>query len=439
MALSDAETELGKIITHFAADMSAIATSITNAAAVVNDMTELTAARKAEVAAVYSRLRATQAGIIEAARRASAPYLAKFAEYIGSPYYNGGRVTNPKLFARDLQAYYVANTKYVAGRAVTYGNNPADSSSGLFRRLTVDKHGEKIENGRHNQTVRARIINTEAGGGGTGRWNAQIFGEGIADDYLVAADQAGGGSIIMPNAGPENTGTLVNSNGELSGNADTDDGDAITDIDDWTITNTGSPTFTVDTTNKWRGQSYGLALGGASTGVLLEQPIENLRNDDGGIPIGVMVPVYMNGASWAGDIVLKLGDQSDAYTEADLTNGQWTPLFMTFDENLYGLNWETTDAKFGLDLDTDAAIAAGQEIVIGGYYAIYGRTLEASRNNIYTGPWYFYWANEADAANEAAIAWSADSMTTAGAIQRFFAIVWNIYLRTTASGTEWTL
>lgn len=437
MALADAETELGKIISHFAADMTAIGTSITNAVAVMDDVTELTATQKAEVIQQYARYRRQQSGLITAARAASMPYLAKMADYIGSPHYSGGRITNPKQFHRDLLAYYVANTKYVAARAVTYGNNPADSASGLFRRLTVDKHGEKIENGRHNQTVRARIKNTEAGGGSTGQWNAEIFGGGVADDYLVLADQQGGGRILLPNAGPENTSPLVNTNGEMSGNADVSNGAAITDIDDWTITDTGNPTLVVDTTNKWRGQSYGLKLSGASTGVTIEQTIQNLRNDDGEIPIGIMCPVYMDGASWAGDIEIGIGDKVTAYTEADLTNGQWTPLFKAFDQNLYGLAWEEVDATFSLDIQTDAAIT--DKVVIGGYYAIYGRRLEASRLGIDTGPWYFYWANETDAANETAVAWSADSMTAAGPIQRFFADVWNMYLRSTASGTEWTL
>lgn len=437
MALSDTETELGKIITHFAADMTAIATSITNATAVGNDLTELTANQKARVQQQYAGYRQLQSSLISRARDASMPYLAKMAGYIGSPHHSRGRITNMKLFHRDLLAYYVANTKYVAARAVTYGNNPSDSASGLFRRLTVDKHGEKIENGRHNQTVRARIKNTEAGGGGTGKWNAEIFGAGLADDYLVLSEQAGAGRILMPNAGPENTGTLVNKNGEMSGNATVTDLADITAIDDWDITNTGSPTFQVDTGNKWRGQSYGLNVSGASTGVTLEQTIENLRNDDGEIPIGIMCPVLMDGANWAGDITIGIGDQTTAFTESDLTDATWVPLFKEFDKELFGLSWEETDATFLLDVQTDAAIT--DKVVLGGYYAIYGRTLEATRNGIYTGPWYFYWANEADAVNETAIAWSADSMTAAGAIARFFAVVWNIYLRSTASGTEWTL
>ena len=127
------------------------------------------------------------------------------------------------------------------------------------------------------------------------------------------------------------------------------------------------------------------------------------------MPVAYDVLVFQNGAGVDVAITTSLGLQTDSFDETDLTNGAWTHLLPTFDENLWPENFDAVDSEFSLDVQLQAPSTG--EVVLGGVFAVLGFQLQPG------GEWHFYWEKEVTPALFAEVSFGADSQTRAGEIQ----------------------
>jgi len=118
------------------------------------------------------------------------PVLASMGQEISSTAVAGGVVTDFARLFRDIRDYmddtglYSAGStdQKVTGKAVTKASDPADSTTGIFRRCTVDCRGQKIESGRDYATKNIRVVATSAAGASRRRASAvMLSGQGPAD------------------------------------------------------------------------------------------------------------------------------------------------------------------------------------------------------------------------------------------------------------------
>lgn len=383
---------------------SATENTLTNGRALVNDMDTLSdAGRSAIASAVAARVR-TQAGIKEMMRTIFLTIFAQIARTINSDTVQGESIIDLPGYFRDWR-FYEDNTadEKVTARAVTYASEPSASANGVIRRLTLGRggSGDKIESGRHDGTVTARV--TEKRG-----WDQTVtlsMGDGPIDDLDY---QTGSKKTATIRAISEiNDGGLVGNATLRAGNGQAvADNTAVTALTGWTLTNTsGTPTPTIDTGTAFRSLAYSIAVTGSSTTWTISRNMNDAVTASPFTPVLPGSPFEME-AGWSGDITIGWGSKTQGFTESDLTAGDWVWLFPDRDADLYPVNFDQDDAEWSLAIATDAATP--EEVTCGGFYAAVG--------TVYEDVWYWYFADHAQATVNATFTMT-DSCTNAGIIQ----------------------
>lgn len=387
--------------------ISATENSQTNLAALTADMETLSEAGKATVAAQSLARRATQATIAGNARAQLMPILAQIGRTIASETVQGDNISDLTQFFRDWRAYQDGGTdEKVTGRAVTYAAEPAASSTGNFWRLTVGigGTGDKIESGRHATTQTIKCTSKPA------PYRAVFSFQGTqgALDALAytAAPQPGPNALTQINE--NDTGNSV-TNPNMTGNSDTTDNAAVTVMTGWTLaTSAGSPSLLIEKTaaKLWRGRSYVFSISGASSTKTFTQSIPSGVLTDRYRNFLPVVPVYLN-TGWAGTLTITWGSKSQAFTEANMTAGDWVALAVDRDLDLYVANFDQTVSTWALSIATGAG-AGSNELAFAGFWAIEG----TKYNDI-----FYYAFGDDDEPTEGATVSFADTQTNAGEIQ----------------------
>lgn len=327
--------------------------------------------------------------------------------------------TPDEMMAR-LVEYCVTNGIYVAGRVVGYGADPADGTVGIHRRITVNRHGERIETGDHDipDGIKIKVVESEA----TGSSNAipvEYSSANASNERKNSLRTSGFTRKTQATlVGPRNTGLATNA--LLQGNDDESDGADITDgdassggISGWDQTRTGTPTVKARPNDAWGDQPYGIGIGKASATFKIEQSYQGWDLEDG-VPVAGAFPMKQSGAAWEGDITWALGGISGTWDETDLTNGSYEVLITDLDENAYPDNYDDTDDKTSLTFAMDAFTDGGEEVILGGVYWMKGFQLQPG------GEWHFCWEPETEPTLYTEVSFSADTQTDDGELQDAF-------------------
>lgn len=317
--------------------------------------------------AALSGLEAVLTEIKSQGRALLMPVFAQIARDIDSDTVDGDTITDLTQFFIDLR-YYEESTAddKVTARAVTYASEPAGSAAGYVKRLTVGPDGAdaKIESGRHNFTLTAKVTNKPASFQAISTFMGT---EGPKDglDYRTAPGARG--NVDITHVNDIDTGNAV-SNPTMRGNSDITDEAALTAATDWTLaTGAGSPTPKIETTTVWRGMAYVLSMATASTTKTFTQTIPSGVLNDRYQPYLPFVPMYLN-AGATGTFTITWGSKSQAFTEADLSAGAWIPLIVDRDADLYPLNFDTNGATWALSIAMGAG-AGTNEVLWAGFFA----------------------------------------------------------------------
>lgn len=302
----------------------------------------------------------------------------------------------------------------VPGRSVTFAADPAASATGQFFRLTTDHRGQKIESGKKNQTVVAKIIGTGASGAGAHRSIAEIVGGTASQDHEAVDYRLGSGRknlLKMEAVNEVYNPTALISNMNLYGNASETHGDTVSAITGVTLTNvSGSPSVTVDTTNKWRSKRFGIRVSGSNTSWKAAYTAGiSVSQDKRYTPFLIMVPMLME-TGWAGDITITWGGKSQGFTEADLSAGNWAYLKIDRDSDLFPAIFDVDDATISITIATDNGNT--KYVTLGGLYVCEGQRHE--------GVWYFHFSHTADSVLDSTVSW-ADTCDFAGKRQDLIA------------------
>lgn len=345
--------------------ISATENTLTNAGTVLDDLATLNVNDRDLITRALLLRRADQARLKQVGRSLLIPALVGIGRTINSPEVTGSSIRNLRRFFRDWRVYQdVTADEKITARAVTYAAEPSATANGVIRRCTVDERGQKIESGRHDSGVTVEV--TEKPTHWTANGSIYMAAEGPVDalDYTAASNRSAAISAINE----VNTGGLV-TNSNLTGNADTSDNAAVTALTGWTLTNvSGTPTPTIEKTaaRVFRSNSYSISVTGSSTSWKISQNMPNAVFADPYRPILMGVPFYLE-AGWSGDITLGWGSKTQAFTEADLTAGDWVWLFPDRDKDIYPNQFDQDDPEWSVTIATDAATP--EEITIGGVYA----------------------------------------------------------------------
>lgn len=388
--------------------VSATENTQTNTSALTADMETLSEQGKATVAAVSVQRRQAQQGIASQARAQVMPILAQIGRTIDSPTVVGDTIDDLAEFFRNWRTFQNGATdEKVNARDVTHAAEPSFTASGNFYRLTIGPEGtgDVIESGRHatTQTIRVEKKPTV--------WETQFsfVGTDGALDALnyTAAPRTALSALTAVNEVSDN-GTVTNPN--MTGGLNTVTNDAaITTMSGWTLaTSAGSPSLLIETTSAklWRSRTVVFSISGASSTKTFTQDIPANVLDNRYQPVLPVAPFYLN-TGWAGTITLTWGDSSQAFTEADLTAGDWRALAVDRDQDLYPNNFDQADANWQLSIATGAG-AGSNELVFAGFWAI--------KLTKYNDFWYGVFSDDSEAVLGATVTF-ADTQTNAGEIQ----------------------
>lgn len=372
---------------------------------------DLSLRRQDEFAAALEGESSALARYVARERAAVIPWLKRAADLIGSTPFQDTRAFRVKLVDA-----LIAENYYVLPRGKTYGANPSDTDAGIYRRLTVDKNGQSSENQVFNETIKVTVRKTVISGAGATQTEVEF--QGGSREGETPTELKGSGVLVTRTLA--GVAGCVNNNPTLGGNADTDNGDNITDsdsagdqasggIEGWGQTRSGAPTVKVDTSKVYGNQDYGIKVGVASGVLTLEQDMEGLGLE-ADVPVGVMVPVN-NDNGWQGSVAIHTADKSQSWVHGDLTHSTWNKLILDFDSDLFPINWDnTTYNKFKLVV-TNGAGAGANTITIGGFYACKMFQLMPG------GPWYVCWEYQTAAQQDDSVSFGADSVAETRGIQ----------------------
>lgn len=320
----------------------------------------------------------------------------------------------------NLVRYMNANDIYVDSDRVTYGANPADNVIGLHRRITVNKYGQRIENGDHElpNGIKITVRESEATGAGD-VIQVEYSGENNSADRRNSLRKSGFVRKTQQNlVGPRNTGLAANA--VLQGNADETDGAAITDgdasdggIQSWDQIRTGSPTVVARPNDAFGDQPYGIGIGAASATFQMTQSYSGWGLQ-ANTPAAVMFPLKLSGIAWEGDITWALGAINGTYDETDLTDGVYVPLFTDLNENAFPDSFDDTGDLFSLTFAMDAFVDGGEEVILGGVYVMLGFQLQNG------GEWHFAWERGVEPTVGNTVSFGADAQSDANELQECF-------------------
>lgn len=285
------------------------------------------------------------AQIYSEGRRILDPVIVQMGREAGYTGIDGETPDNwPRLF-RKIQSDLAGGTPdFVTARAVTFASNPSQTAKGIFRRLTVDHAGQKIEDGFHNQTKTIRVVSKPA------RYQSTAEIRGGANTNADALDYRSGRPRTTANFRAINDATAPSGsvlNPYLTPSDVTDEAD-ITSIANWTITTTGTPVFKAEATaaNLWRSRAYAVRFTGDNTEAIeLVQNIPAAVLQDGYRPWDIGVPIKLE-SGWQGTIDITWGGKTQQFTHSDLTAGSYVHLFPDLDLDLFPVNFDATGAQF---------------------------------------------------------------------------------------------
>jgi hypothetical protein len=394
--------------------------------ALANGITTLPQSGKTEVGTALLAFRDSLKQIRDRGRTLVTPLLCEVGREIASAQVQGDTITDLSIFFRDWRAWQDgAQDEKVTAKSVTYAAEPSAGALGVLRRLTVGPRGsgDKIESGRHDKTVTARVTALANANASTITISNEDSGPVDELDYLAASPRST--SIDAVNEANQGQGIA---NGSMRAGGATTDGTAITVMSSWDIT-LASGSFAVETTLPWRSLTYSPKAGGSDGDVLLEQDMSFNVLADAYVPWWPMVPLEMEG-TWTGDITIGWGNKTQAFTEADLAAaGTWRELGPDRDADLYPVNFHQASSKWSLRIETDNAVTGF--VNIGGFYPVVGQKFE--------DVWYFYASSASYAVIQGTVT-MADTSTHAGVIQDILTFLWGddglgAYLMTAGSNT----
>lgn len=384
---------------------------------------------KAAVNTACQSLRSSAANRRAIYRAILDPVLVNIGYEINSSAIRGGQITNYARFFRDWRDYQDdvglysggSTDEKVTAKAVTYASDPADSATGIFRRLTVDCRAQKIESGRAYSTKTIRVDKTSAAGAQRRRATASIIGANGPVDFLEndGSDSAGTlecisdanpGSLLaqplLPKTGATTAGTTV----------------GLTAVSGWTGTDeAGSPTVVTTTTSTYLygDLTYSYKYTGAGTTRRWTANTPAFSNLDPYTPISIMVPVYME-ASWQGTVTLVVGGTTFLSVAHGSMSAGWNYLTPTINQTLYAINFAAA-----ANLTTYVQIATGAGA---GSNAIYARPVfivPMTRNPQLDSAWYSWFMRADDTPDLHASVSYADSTSIGGKYQYVLDKVYN--------------
>ena len=415
MALTNFYTGFARAAAPFIDQRAAAELFSDEAAAATADATfasDLTVPRQKDLETALDAGASDLRSFVVRGRAAALPWMKRAADLVGSTPFR-----NDAAFRRKLVDAIVAENVYVQSQGVAFGANPSDSATGVYRRLTKDKNNQTIENAAFNETIKIKVEKTVISGAGATQTQVSFSG-GSNEGTTTILRKGSGVNVLRTLAGVAG---CVNTNPTLGGNADVDDGDAITDSDSagdqtsggitgWGQTRTAGLTVVVDTAKVYGNQDYGIEIGVASKMLTLEQDMEGLGLE-ADVPVGTMVAVNRTGA-WAGTITAYNANKSQAWTEADLVSADtWYRLIMDMDSDLYPSNWNNTSYnKFKLTVANGAG-AGSNTLTLGGFYV--AKMFQLVRG----GPWFVCREYQTAAQQDATTTFGADSVTEIRGLQ----------------------
>lgn len=391
--------------------ISATENFVTNSDDIRNNLTEYTqqATVQALIDGVLNR-RGNHSVMQAQARTMLIASAIDLAEEINSGSLVDGAIIDEAQFFEDLSEHMENVTdERVTFRAVALAADPADSDTGLFRRLTVDHRNQVIESGFHNQTKTFRITANGASGAGQGQAIGELFGTDGGEDSLDYQKGSGRGERSVSDfraTNERNPGKIRNSQLFVSGA--TTDGTPVTaaTLGSWTLTDVlGTPTKVVRATGSaavWRSKEFGIAVSGQTTTWKFAQDLINIT-DDPLTPLLPMVVVFFD-STWTGTITIEHGGSTQAFTEASLSAG-FNFLFMDRDSDLYPVNFATGSEVFSVQIATTSA--AGELVF---------QMVDTTEGVLYENHWFFQYSSTNEPTVWAEVQW-ADTNTFAGVIQ----------------------
>jgi hypothetical protein len=304
--------------------------------------------------------------------------LAWVGRELGSAFLNGGDVDRPGVIF-DLANRMVADSEYIAARGATLAADPAADSGLTLRRLTEDHRGQLLDGGVR-ETVTFEVTGTALSGNGAGVISGVLYGEDGPQDDLdyMGAGTARASDVRMFLISDANPAGILSNPGFVAAGPP-DNGDAVTELSGWTLTDqSGAPTKVWRTTNPWRDKTGGLAVAGNATTLRLEQPLI-LGNGNAYVPVDFMGVVYWD-ATWSGSITVTWGSKSQAFSSASFSGAGFKYLLPDLDSDLYPVNFSVTDAMFRVDV---ATTSASGEIVL----QFFDAQIMTARQGMYFSAW----------------------------------------------------
>lgn len=374
---------------------SATENTRSNLATMIDNIAELDDAQVAALASAGNERLSDQGNLKTRARamfvNAWAPAIA---EQINSPTLSGGVITDLEQFFDDWNQYMADNDEHVTPRAVTYAADPAAQNGGTrLLRLTVDRFGNKIESGRHSETVSVKVDSKPA----AGRVAFLIQNsDGPKDDldYQTARPNP----ITIEAVNDINGASQFVGNPFMTGNADTTDNAAVTVMTGWTLEDTvGSPTLLIakGATELWRDRVQSYSISGFGTTKTIKRLIPSRVLSDYSEAFVPCFPVMLpTGGTWTGTIKITWGSKSQTFTQADLTAGTFVNLIPDIDADLYAFNFDSAAPYYEIEI---ATTIAAEEIIFPGFmvtdftarngngYAIFSGETDPEASDVFTG------------------------------------------------------
>lgn len=318
-----------------------------------------------------------------------------------SKWVRGNKVLNRTNLLRDLQEDMFLNTRDIDLREVTYAADPTQDNDTDVLRVTVDRNGEKMEAGLHNQNIDLEVVGNKATGLGEWQTDVQIAPRNQGADIFQLLGPIGKLTIRAVNEVNNPDGVVANPNLNSGINSTTADA-AVTSLTNWTLSNVlAMPTHVVDRVNVFRSLALGHKIYGTTATRRFSQNL-NVRKAKRFFPHGFRIPVFKEGAP-TGNIVLTWGSKSQTWTMASLSAG-WNYLSIDRDLDMYPENFDSATAVIQLDVECTTGSAAAYTTI----GAILGQVAKQ-----FNGNFWFAWS-QVGKSTLGQTATYADTMTVAG-------------------------
>lgn len=386
-----------------------IAAMLANASELNSDQMTLLTSSSTERLTTQGTLKANAAAMFWGS------YAPKIAIEIGSSSVNGNSITDREQFFRDWIKYMVTNDEHVTPRAVAYAADPAAQNGGTrLIRMTVDKHNNKIESGRHAETVQVSVSAKPA----LGKVTLELKNsDGPIDelDYQTADPD----EIEIDLLNEITNATRFVTNPFMTGNGSTADNAPITIMTGWELTIIdGAPVFQITSlaAEVFRSRPFGFSIGSAAgSEQQIRRRIPSSALNDKEQPLFPDCPFLLPaGSGWTGNITITWGSMSQVFTQADLIAGTWVNLIPARDSKLYVENFDSTAPYWQLNIETTGG--AGDEVVFAGFMV--GEFPQSRHGNAYAGI-----SGEDDPAMSDTFTGWIDANTFAGKVQNILGYI----------------